>query len=228
MKNWFSDFLNLFYPAVCMGCKTSLYDGENVLCIECASAIPMAYDLLEYDEKVKDLFYGRLELHHARSLFFYEKIGIVQSMIHELKYAGQEHVSGYLGAWMADYVKRDPLFADVDVVIPVPVHAKRLRKRGYNQVSSFGRELSEVLGVSFRESVLTKTKNTINQAQLGQVKRSDERESPYRLQEELPEGSHVLLVDDVITTGTTLSLCAKELLKIPGVKISVATMAVSV
>jgi ComF family protein len=228
MKNWFSDLLNIFYPKVCMGCSTSLYDGENVLCIGCAGSIPVAYELLESDEKVKDLFYGRLDLHHARSLFFYEKIGVVQHMIHQLKYQQQQHVSAYLGKWTAGYVTEDALFSDVDYVVPVPVHAKRFKQRGYNQVTLFGQEISDALGVRFRENVLTKTKNTIKQAQLGQVKRIDERESPYELQEQLPAGSHILLVDDVITTGTTLSLCAKELLKIPDVKISILTMAVSV
>lgn len=228
MKNWFSDFINIFYPEVCMGCSTSLYDGESVLCLSCANSIPIAYELLESDEKVKDLFYGRLDLHHARSLFFYEKIGVVQHMIHQLKYQGQEHISGYLGRWMVDYIKNDPGFNNVDIVVAVPVHDKRREQRGYNQVASFGKEISDGLGVRFRESVIKKTKNTVKQAQLGQVKRSDERHSPYELQEVLPAGSHVLLVDDVITTGTTLSLCAKELLKIPDVKISVATMAVSV
>lgn len=228
MSNWFSDLLHIFYPQVCMGCDSSLHDNEQVLCLVCEGTVPIAYDLLEGDEKVKDLFYGRLELHHARSLFFYEKIGVVQRMIHQLKYQQQQHVSAYLGKWTADYVSADALFSDVDYVVPVPVHEKRFKQRGYNQVTLFGQEISAALGVRFSENVLTKTKNTIKQAQLGQVKRIDERQSPYELQNPLPAGSHILLVDDVITTGTTLSLCAKELLQIPDVKISILTMAVSV
>ena len=108
------------------------------------------------------------------------------------------------------------------------MHPKRRAKRGYNQVDGFGKELAAVLGSRFRESVLIKKLNTINQAQLGQVKRSDERQSPYDLVEKIEPGTHVLLVDDVITTGTTLSLCAKELHKNPDIKISIATMAISV
>jgi ComF family protein len=152
----------------------------------------------------------------------------VQQLIHHLKYRGHEEVSSFLGKWMATELKNDPAFQDIDLVIPVPVHPKRRAKRGYNQVDGFGKELATVLGARFRESALIKSRNTINQAQLGQVKRSDETQSPYDLMEKIEPGSHVLLVDDVITTGTTLTLCARELHKNPNIKVSIATMAISV
>jgi len=162
------------------------------------------------------------------SLFYYEKIGTVQQLIHELKYRRKEKISNMLGLWLGEEIKSHTGFNEVDLVIPVPVHPIRLKQRGYNQVSGFGKELAVVLGTRFCASVLIKTKNTINQAKLNQIKRSDETDSPYELAEQIPKGTHVLLVDDVTTTGTTLVLCARELLKIPGVKISIATMAISV
>ncbi|PZX44441.1 ComF family protein [Nonlabens dokdonensis] len=225
---WISDFINLFFPEVCMGCDRSLTTGEQIICTTCRSEIPMALTHLDKDDKVKELFFARVNVETATSLFYYEKIGVVQQLIHHLKYRGHEEVSSFLGKWMAAELQNDPAFQDIDLVIPVPVHPKRRAKRGYNQVDGFGKELAAALGSRFRESVLIKKRNTINQAQLGQVKRSDETQSPYDLVEKIEPGTHVLLVDDVITTGTTLALCAKELHKNPDIKISIVTMAISV
>ncbi|MGJ8683071.1 MAG: ComF family protein [Nonlabens sp.] len=228
MKRWIYDFFNLLYPELCMGCESPLSTGENLICTTCHGHLPLTNFHKTSDEKMRELFYARINVEHVTSLFYYEKIGAVQHMMHELKYRGKEEISAYLGKWLATELSDHTGFQNIDVVIPVPVHPVRMKTRGYNQVSGFGKELAVVFGARFRESVLIKTKNTINQAKLNQSKRSDETQSPYELAETIPEGSHVLLVDDVVTTGTTLVLCARELLKIPGVKISIATMAISV
>lgn len=211
-----------------MGCDRSLTSGEKIICTDCRSEIPIALNHLDKEDKVKELFFARVTIETATSLFYYEKIGVVQQLIHHLKYRGHEEVSSFLGKWMAAELQNDPAFQNIDLIVPVPVHPKRLAKRGYNQVDNFGKEIAKVLGARFRESVLIKSRNTINQARLGQVKRSDETHSPYDLVEKIAPGTHILLVDDVITTGTTLALCAKELHKNPGIKISIATMAISV
>ena len=230
MKNSFNDLLHLFYPEVCLGCNTSLYEGEKVLCFTCQAQLPVAHDHLEADDKVKELFYGRTAIAHARSLFFYEKIGIVQQLTHALKYQGQEKISSYLGQLMSEHIKKDRGFDHITHIIPVPLHPKRLKKRGYNQVDGFGKEIAQSLNAKYIPDLLVKTKNTINQAKLGQVKRSDETKSIYDLNgpERIPEKAHLLIVDDVITTGTTLSLCTRELQKIPGINLYVATMSISV
>ncbi|MGB5980752.1 MAG: phosphoribosyltransferase family protein [Nonlabens sp.] len=230
LKRTFNDLVQLFYPEVCLGCRTSLYEGEKLLCLTCFSQLPVAYKVLEADDKVKDLFYGRANIEHASSLLFYEKIGMVKQLIHHLKYDGHEEVSSYLGKQMANAMYSDPAFQKLTHVVPVPVHKKRLKKRGYNQVNGFGMEIASKFEAKFMPDLLIKTRNTINQAKLGQVKRSDESSSPYELNLnlELPENSHILIVDDVITTGTTLSMCIKELQKIKGTTIYVATMAISV
>ncbi|MGB3590903.1 MAG: ComF family protein [Nonlabens sp.] len=223
-----TDILNLIYPEVCLGCETPLLDLEDVLCTSCIHLVPIAHHNLESDDKVRDLFYGRVDVIAGTSLFFYEKIGVVQQMIHQLKYKGRQEVGTLCGRWMGQLLRDDERYGQIDYVVPVPVHKQRLRQRGYNQVTKFGEEIGDALGSRFRESVLIKTRNTRKQAQLGQRQRSDETQSPYELREPLPSGSAVLLVDDVITTGTTLSLCAKALQKIEGVQIYVATIAVSV
>ncbi len=222
------DFFGLWYPPVCVGCDSTLSTGEKVLCTSCLSSLPLTDFHKGNDQLLRDLFFARIEIEYATSLFYYEKIGTVQQMMHQLKYGGQEYISDYLGTWLSSELNESLSFQDIDLVIPVPVHEKRLKTRGYNQVSGFGKALAVGLGARFRESVITKTRNTIKQAQLNQSQRIDERKSPYKLTEAVAEGSHILLVDDVVTTGTTLVLCARELLKIPDVKISIATMAIAV
>lgn len=228
MKRWIYDFFNLLYPELCIGCEGVLTTGENLLCTSCHAHLPLTNFHKTSDEKMRELFYARIDVQHVTSLFYYEKIGAVQQMIHQLKYRKKEEISNFLGSWLGLELKENNLFKDVDIVVPVPVHPKRLKKRGYNQVSGFGNELAKILNASYRDDILVKTKNTINQARLNQTQRSDETNSPYQLVGSLPQGTHVLIVDDVITTGTTIVLCARELLKIPDVKISMATMAISV
>jgi len=228
MKRWIYDFFDVLYPELCVGCEQVLSTGEYLLCTSCRLHLPLTNFYKTSDEKLRQLFFTRIDVEHVTSLFYYEKIGTVQQLIHELKYRRREEISNMLGSWLGEEIKSDIGFNEVDMIIPVPVHPKRLKKRGYNQVSGFGKELADVLGASFCESVLIKTRNTINQARLNQTKRTDETQSPYKLAENIPEGTHVLLVDDVVTTGTTLVLCARELLKIPNIKISIATMAISV
>jgi ComF family protein len=228
MKNWFYHLFNVIYPVACMGCEQVLTTGELVLCTSCRAQVPVAVHDLKKNNLVKDLFYARVPVEAATSLFYYEKIGAVQSMIHHLKYKRQEHVGEMLGKWLGYELSRDAAFETVDIVIPVPIHVTRRKSRGYNQVTKFGIEVAICLGVRFCESVLLKTRNTITQAKLNQTERSKETNSPYVLGEVLAPGTHILLVDDVITTGTTLAMCMRELQKIPNVRISIATMAVSV
>ncbi|GAK98708.1 competence protein F homolog [Nonlabens ulvanivorans] len=228
MKRWIYDFFNLLYPELCVGCESVLTTGENLLCTSCRAHLPLTNFHKTSDEKMRELFYTRIDVQHVTSLFYYEKIGAVQQMIHQLKYRKKEEISSFIGSWLGQELIECDLFMDVDVVVPVPVHPKRLKKRGYNQVAGFGNELAQILNASYRDDILVKTKNTINQARLNQTQRSDESNNPYQLVGSLPQGTHVLIVDDVITTGTTLVLCARALLSISDIKISIATMAISV
>jgi len=228
MRSALFDFVNLFYPETCVSCNYALTTGEQTLCISCRSLLPVAfYDLINND-KMRELFYARVPLEYVTSLLYYEKIGAVQRLIHALKYQKKEQVGTFIGEWLGAIIASDDRFDTVDLVVAVPVHPKRLRERGYNQVTKFGQCIANSLGVRFRESVLIKNRNTTKQAQLDQRHRSDESKSPYELNESINENLHILLVDDVITTGTTLTLCARELLKIPGTRVSIATMGISV
>jgi ComF family protein len=227
-SSYWNDFLSLWFPDYCAGCEDILSTGEQVLCTQCLATVPLAHIGPDYDKPMRDLFFTRTTVSHLTTLFYYEKIGPVQHMLHELKYRGNEQVSVFLGRWLGSVLQETPQFQEIDLVVPVPIHSKRLQQRGYNQVSGFGKEIADSLGVRFRESVLKKHKNTIKQSQLNQQDRVAPQHSPFILNQNLEQGTHVLLVDDVITTGTTVVQCIHELQKTPGVRVSVATMALAI
>lgn len=160
------DLIHIFYPELCAGCNQSLTTNEHILCTECRVKVPVALPHEHNDPLVKNLFFARVHVEQATALFYYEKIGIVHNLIHKLKYGGKEQVSPFLGRWMGLSLKKDPVFRSVDLVVPVPVDPKRFRKRGYNQVDGFGREIAGLLEADFQGDLLFKTKSTKNQALL--------------------------------------------------------------
>ncbi|WP_233530530.1 ComF family protein [Gelidibacter salicanalis] len=180
------------------------------------------------ENEVTKILYGRVQLSYASSLLWFSKKGIVQRLLHNLKYKGHEEVGEFLGQWLGEELYHHPGFKLVDVVIPVPLHSKRLRQRGYNQVHKFGKEIAQALNCDFNTSVLQKTKATKTQVFKDRLRRWNADDSVFSVTEyESLKGKHILLVDDIITTGATLETCANVLLKIEGVTLSVATMAIA-
>ena len=174
------------------------------------------------------MLYGRVQLEQATSLLHFSKKGIVQQLMHNLKYRGQEDVSVFLGKWLGDELKSLPEYQSVDVVIPVPIHKSRLRKRGYNQVSRFGEEIASALGAEYDAETLKKVSATKTQVFKDRLKRSAIQKASFSItQKQSLKGKHVLLVDDIITTGATIENCSNALLAIDDVRISLATMAIT-
>lgn len=224
----FHDFLDLLYPRVCYGCETALLTNEKVLCTSCLHALPIADHHLEPDNAVEKIFYGRIPVENAASLLLFEKKGMVQKLIHNLKYRGHEEIGSFLGAWMGSELEEIEPWQNVTLVIPVPLHKKKLKKRGFNQVAQFGIEIAKALQVPYRDDLLLKVSATKTQTLKKRFARWGNIEETFVLhQTEILEGAHVLLVDDLVTTGATLEACAQKLLKVPGIKISIATMAVT-
>lgn len=219
---------NLFFPPYCKACNNVLTGGETEICTSCRHEIPETNFHTYNDPAIQKVFYGRLPLKQATSLFYFEKKGPVQKLMHHLKYKGQEKLSAFIGNWLGSQLAPLRTFQDIDVVIPVPIHPKKLRTRGYNQVAGFGRTLTIHLKSTYRDDVLLKSKNTKTQVFKGRFTRSDEVYGAfYILKADDLVGKHILLVDDILTTGATLEACGIELLKIPNITLSIATMAIA-
>ena len=224
----FHDFLNLLYPKLCNACESSLKSNERILCTSCLHAIPVADHHLEKDNPVEKIFYGRVPVENATALLLFEKKGMVQKLIHNLKYRGHEEIGSFLGGWLGSELQQIPEWQEITMVIPVPLHKKKLKIRGYNQVAGFGEELAKALKVPYRDDILLKVNATQTQTLKKRLARWGSIDETLVLDNTSTlENAHVLLVDDLVTTGATLEACAQKLLKIPQLKISIATMAVT-
>lgn len=219
---------HLFYPRTCNCCSTSLDQFEKVICTQCRHDIPLTRFHHFNDITLKKVFYGRLQLELATALFYFEKKGPVQKLLHNLKYKRQEHLSTFIGEWLGHELSTISSYKTIDTVIPVPIHPKKLKSRGYNQVTSFGQVLAKHLNANFDEKTLIKSKNTATQVFKGRFTRGDEIQNAFSITDKITlSGKHILLVDDIITTGATIEACALELLQIPKIKLSIATMAIA-
>lgn len=219
--------LNLLFPRVCSGCEEVLSDGEKILCIKCRHRIPLAnFHNLENDF-LKNKFYGRFPVVNATALIQFQKRGLTQDLMHRLKYRGQKELSSFFGEWLGAELCDNPKYREVDMVIPVPLHKQKLKKRGYNQVEGFGKELGKALNVPYRDDILVKISKTGSQVLKSRILRFEAEEVFFNQKIDEIKGKHVLLVDDIITTGATLEKCALQLLKSENVKISIATIATS-
>ncbi|HOD10074.1 MAG TPA: ComF family protein [Flavobacterium sp.] len=220
--------LNLFFPKSCAGCSSFLLADELVICTQCRFDIPLTNHHKIEENEVMKKFYGRVPLEFAASFFYFHKKGIVQEMIHKLKYKGQEEIGEAIGYWYAEDLKKNAIIQSADYIIPVPLHEKRRKQRGYNQVDKFGKALSEILGIPFEETILRRNVYSKTQTKKNLLDRTEVKDATFEaVFDENHHGKHFILIDDVITTGSTLETCSRALLKIPDVKISIVCMAMS-
>ena len=224
----FKSILNLFFPQACAGCNSFLLPNENVICTVCRHDIPLTNHHLNPENEAFKKFYGRIPVEYASALLYFHKKGIAQEIIHKLKYKGHEEIGTVLGNWYAEDLKDIPILQEVDLIIPVPLHKKKFRKRGYNQVTTFGTALSNELNLTYNDSILTRTIYSKTQSKKNLLGRTEGIETLFDVNfTEKEHHKHFLLIDDVITTGATLEACCRALMKIPGAKISIVCMAMA-
>ena len=222
------NIINLFFPPVCSGCNSFLLSNENVICTVCRHTIPLTNHHLNPENEAFKKFYGRIPVEYASALVYFHKKGIVQELIHNLKYKGQEEIGTILGEWYAEDLKYSPIIQTVDEIIPVPLHKRKLRERGYNQVSKFGKALSKELNLEYNDAVLYRRVYSKTQSKKNLLNRSEGIDTIFDVSfTEKDHNKHFLLIDDVITTGSTLEACCHALMKIPGAKISIVCMAMA-
>lgn len=224
----FEGLLNLFFPKSCPGCHSFLLSDEIVICTSCRHEIPLTNHHKTINNETFQKFYGKLPVEFASSLFYFHKKGIVQEMIHKLKYKGHEEIGETIGNWYAEDLKLLEHFATIDLIIPVPLHKKKFRERGYNQVTKFGEALSKGLEIPYNDGILVRNVYSKTQTRKNLLGRTAVIENIFDVAfSETHHNKHFLLIDDVITTGSTLEACGRALLKIPGAKISIVSMAMT-
>lgn len=220
--------INLFFPKVCYACHNLLNDNEDTICMDCRHDLPITNFHFDNNDSVAKALYGRAKIENGTALFRFEKKGNVQRLIHNLKYKDHEHIGFVLGNWLGGELKTLESYKNIDAVIPVPLHKNKLRKRGYNQVALFGQQVAEALNADYLDDVLVKVTNTksqVNKKRLARWTNSDELFTLKNM--EAIDNKHILVVDDIITTGATLEACISILNQAKNIKISIATMAIA-
>ncbi len=225
-SRWLDAVIGLFYPRVCAACGGILMKDEDTVCLKCRFMLPKTGYELHAENPMAQIFYGRVRFHAVMSCFFFSKQGKVQHLLHELKYKGNKEAGVFLGQQMGMCFKKAPLYQGIDYIIPVPLHPKRQRERGYNQSEMIAQGIAEITGIPVGTHYLIRAVNTATQTKKSKEERYENVKDIFVLQhgEELA-GKHVLLVDDVLTTGATLESCAHKLEMVPDITISAATAA---
>ena len=223
LKEFLRDFSNLFFPPICLGCKTPLIPNELTICVQCKLQLPFTYFHLYENNLMMQKLTPRLKLELATALCYFESNSVVERLIYHLKYGKQEQLGSYFGKIAGELIHKN-IFIDIDAVIPVPLHSKRKRKRGYNQVTLFGKEIANYLEVPLIENELIRIENTKQLAKTSPLDRALVLKNAFQYKTKNDKPKHFLLVDDVITTGATLVACGKLLTSNSKNRLSIATI----
>ena len=229
MPTTWNNLLNLFFPNLCKICKRPLVEGEEQICLKCLCDLPHTGYHQQANNPVEQLFIGKNRIEYATAYLRYEKGGKVQSLIHSLKYHDNKELGYLLGRQIARELQADhsPI-CTVDLLIPVPLHPRKKRQRGYNQSEWIARGLNTLLKLPIDTTSLRRTKETETQTHKQTYDRWLNMQNIFSVVDrEVLAGKHILLIDDVITTGSTIGACAEALLTIPGVRVSVLAIAMA-
>jgi ComF family protein len=205
-----------------------LLKNESIICTSCIHHLPLTHHIQLKEHEMHKALYGLVPFEFGASLLYFRKKGIVQHLMHNLKYKNQQEIGTLLGDYFSKSVQDLTIFEDIDGIIPVPLHKKRLHERGYNQVTTFCESLERNLGIPIIDSVLVKSIHLKSQIQKSKENRLVTNKNVFSIKNAHKiEGKHLLLIDDIFTTGATIEACANQILKIKDTKISIVTMAYS-
>ncbi len=226
LKSILDDLLNLVYPRTCAACGTTLLRHEEVICSPCVLHLPKTFYHKDQKNPLFELFWGKIPVEMVASYYFFNKGNKVQNLVHQLKYKGRPDIGVYLGQRYGAYLRNAETFSTIDTIIPVPLHDAKKIIRGYNQAEMFAQGLSIAMKIPFDTTSFVRTAATETQTKKTKQERWENVKDKFKVVEtNLLKDKHVLLVDDVLTTGATLEACAHSLLEVPGLKISIATIA---
>ncbi len=222
------DFIGLFYPNLCVGCQKSLRKNEKQLCLHCLMQLPRTNYHQIKNNAIEKRFYGKAEIQYASTFLYFEKEIITQKLLHEIKYKGKKELGEQLGALFGSQLAKSH-FKEIDAIIPVPLHPNKLRARGYNQSEWIAKGIARTMQKPLIDNVLKRIIENPTQTRKGVYERWENTHGIFEPENTaLIEHKHLLLVDDVLTTGSTLEACIAPLAKIQGVKISIAALAAAI
>lgn len=221
-----NDLFCLFFPNLCAGCRRPLMRGEKVICTLCLFHLPKTYFHHDPDNPLTRVFWGRVNLEGVAAYVYFQKGSAVQHLLHQLKYKGRKEVGFQLGKLYGSELNMAEMFKNVEIIIPVPLHPRKQRKRGFNQSQVFAEGLASVMQIRLETRVLYRKVYSQTQTRKARYNRWENVENIFSLKNaDRIRGKHILLVDDVITTGATTEACVQALQEVPGVRVSIAAIA---
>ena len=226
LKSLINNVLSVFYPDLCIGCHQALQQNEKHLCLNCLLHLPETNYHLDHGNPLTLLFAGRVPVKETASLLFFRKGTQTQGILHSLKYRGNKEIGAFLGEYYGRKLAESELFRDIDLIIPIPLHPKKLKKRGYNQSEWIAKGLSAGMNVPYNTSLLVRTTFTETQTKKSRYNRWENVKSVFAVTDtEQLRGKHILLCDDVLTTGATMEAAISKLTECGDVTVSVVTLA---
>ena len=221
-------FFHVIFPHVCDGCGSDLLNIESRLCIRCFASLPETNFEDHPNNPVEKIFWGRLPIVEASSQFYFTKESLMQHLMHQFKYKGNKELGMQLGTMMGNSLKSSKRFKEIDALVPLPLFPSKEKKRGYNQATVLCEGIAEMFHLPVLTNVIARPQLTETQTKKGRIERWRNIEGKFQLLNEAAiQNKHLLLIDDVVTTGATLEACANELFKAVNVKLSVATLCVA-
>ena len=217
---------SLFFPLICPGCGNDLQSSDDQICISCFHRLPVTEFHRHNSNPVEKIFWGRVPIQSACSYLYFTSQSIVQHLMHELKYNGNKEVGVFLGKQMGLSFAETDRFSSIDGIIPLPLHPKRQKQRGYNQAAAIAEGISQMLGIEVMEDVIIRNVETYTQTKKNRVERWENIDGKFKVvNQERLRGKKILLIDDVITTGATLEACSQSILAGSAGSVSIATLA---
>lgn len=229
MHNLSLGLLHMTHPQLCVACGADAPSGQTCFCLPCRTKLSPSKMYLQRENEFTERFWGRLPLESAAAMYYFTRKSPIQRALHQLKYQNQPQVGVKIGREFGQLLLQSPVLQTVEGIVPVPLHPDKERLRGYNQSAMLAQGLAEAMGVPMITGALVRSLFTDTQTSKKRMERFENVGEVFAI--ERPEdlrGKHLLLVDDVMTTGATLEPCGQLLLSVPGVKLSMATIAMAV